>query len=243
MVIANRGGVAIDTRRAEAAEEARYEKWVHWPVNWSAVWVGALTAVTVSLLLGLIGLALGAHLLDPDHRIVDLKKIGFGVLAFSVFSAFFTFAGAGWVAAKVAGTLRSEPAILHAVIAWVVAVPLLVALAAVGAGSSLGAWQSGLAVNNRDNAAPYERPLAPTANATEEERMQYRADVERYQHDMKQWRDDTPKVTRNTALGAVSALLLGLMGAMLGGWLGSGEPMTFNHHLHRKPRSEVMTQP
>jgi hypothetical protein len=29
------------------------------------------------------------------------------------------------------------------------------------------------------------------------------------------------------------ALLIGLMGAVLGGWMASGEPMTFTHHRTR----------
>ena len=32
-----------------------------WPVDWSAVWVGALSAVVVSLIIALTGMAIGAH--------------------------------------------------------------------------------------------------------------------------------------------------------------------------------------
>jgi hypothetical protein len=32
-----------------------------WPVDWSAVWVGALSAVVVSLIIALVGMAIGAH--------------------------------------------------------------------------------------------------------------------------------------------------------------------------------------
>ena len=37
-------------------------------------------------------------------------------------------------------------------------------------------------------------------------------------------------MTRNTALGVITALLLGLMGSVVGGWMASGEPMNFTHH-------------
>ncbi len=72
--------------------------------------------------------------------------------------------------------------------------------------------------------------------------MQYRADLSRYQSEVKQWREDTPKVTRNVALGAVTALLLGLMGSVVGGWMASGEPMTFDHHHNRTTKSERLTR-
>ena len=117
----------LETDRREAAAEIEYERWVHWPVNWSAVWVGALAALVAVLVFGLIGIAVGAHLLGPEHRVVDLKKLGMGALIFSVFSAFVAFVIGGWITGKIAGILRSEPAMLHGAVMWCVAVPLLAA--------------------------------------------------------------------------------------------------------------------
>ena len=36
------------------------------------------------------------------------------------------------------------------------------------------------------------------------------------------------------ALGALTALLLGLVGSVIGGWMASGEPMTFTHYRTRR---------
>jgi hypothetical protein len=36
-------------------------------------------------------------------------------------------------------------------------------------------------------------------------------------------------VARNSAIGAVTALLIGLMGSLIGGWLASGEPMSLTY--------------
>ena len=41
---------------------------------------------------------------------------------------------------------------------------------------------------------------------------------------------------RNTALATVAALLIGLVGAVLGGWLASGEPMAFTYYRRRDVR-------
>ena len=38
---------------------------------------------------------------------------------------------------------------------------------------------------------------------------------------------------RNSALAAAVAMLLGLLGATLGGWMASGEPMTLGHYRRR----------
>src|SRR4051794_15865852 len=62
------------TRPSEVMSEARHEAWAHWPINWSAVWTGALASVATALVLGLIGVAVGAHLLGPENRVVDVKK-------------------------------------------------------------------------------------------------------------------------------------------------------------------------
>jgi hypothetical protein len=218
--------------------EARHEQWAHLHVNWTAVWGGALTAFCVVLLFGLIGIALGAHLLGPEHRVVDLKKLGFGTLIFSVCGAFFSFVAGGWVSGKIAGILHSEPAMLHGALVWLLAVPILVVAAGLGAANLFGGWFAGLrnspiATSGADT--PFVRPDPLAAGATPEEIATYREQQAEYVRNVKQWNEDTPKATRNSALGAVTALLLGLMGAVIGGWMASGEPMNFSHYKSRTP--------
>ena len=227
----------LETDRREAAAEIEYERWVHWPVNWSAVWVGALAALVAVLVFGLIGIAVGAQLLGPEHRVVDLKKLGIGALTFSVFSAFVAFVIGGWITGKIAGILRSEPAMLHGAVMWCVAVPLLAALAAVGASSYFGGWFGGLAGTPSWAApatAPYDRPDPLAADATAAERAQFKAAQADYEQKVRQWKEETPKATRNSAIGAVTALLLGLIGSVIGGWMACGEPMNFTHYRTRK---------
>jgi len=118
-----------------------------------------------------------------------------------ILSAFFAFVIGGWAAGKITGARHSEPAILHAVIAWLVATPILVALLAAGAGNAFGGWYGGLVVS----------PLSAAAATA----------------------STTPDVIRNTALAAITSLLVGLVGSVIGGWMASGEPMTFTHHRKR----------
>ncbi len=42
-----------------------------------------------------------------------------------------------------------------------------------------------------------------------------------------------PEVIRNTALAALVGVLVALIGAVIGGWMASGEPMNFSHHRTR----------
>ena len=85
-------------------------------------------------------------------------------------------------------------------IAWLVTVPGLLFFAALGSGGYLGAWYGGLA--GPAAWAPQASPAADNAAAL--------------------------LAARNAALGSLTALLLGLAGSVVGGWLGTGERMTLN---------------
>jgi hypothetical protein len=180
-----------------------------WPVDWSAVWVGALSAVVVSLIIALIGMAIGAHALAAT-RIVRWKEFGFGSLMFSVFGAFLAFAVGGWVAGRISGYRWSEPAILHGAIAWLVGVSLIVTLGTIGT-TTFGPWYRGIG-GFRVSTVPATVP-APADDP------------------------DAARAARNAALGGVTAILLGLVGAAIGGWMASGEPMTLTHHRSRERRA------
>jgi hypothetical protein len=218
--------------------EVHHEKWAHCHVNWTAVGVGALTAFSLLLLFGLAGIAIGAHLLEPEHRVVDLRKLGMWTLIFSVCGAFFSFVAGGWAAGKIAGILHSEPGMLHGAITWLVTVPMLVVAAGLGSSSFFGGWYAGLGSNQTSATAAntrFMRPDRPDTNASTLEMTTYREQLAEYNRNVNQWREETPKATRNTAIGLATALLLGLIGCVIGGWWATGEPMNLTHHLTRKP--------
>ncbi len=194
----------MDSRQNEVGGLAPPERWTAWPVYWSAVWVGALAALATALVIGLIGVAVGAQVVKGEPW-VDLRKVTLGALVFSVVGAFLAFVVGGWVAGKIAGIRRSETSMLHGAIVWLVAVPLLVAMIGLGAGNSYGGWYGGLGSRT-------------VASATGEPKLSP---------------DDAAAVARNTAIGAVTALLLGLVGGVVGGWLASGEPMSLTHYRTR----------
>ena len=173
-----------------------------WIVNWSGIWVGALAALATALIFGLVAIAVGAHKLGPGAPIDKWSDVRMGTLIFSVVGAFASFVVGGWVAGKIAGVRRAETASLHGAIVWVVALPLLLLLTALGAGAYFGSWYGGMA------GSPSWITQASTATADPR----------------------AAAIARNSALGALTALLLGLMGGVLGGWLASGESMTLRSY-------------
>ena len=119
-------------------------EWRAWPVAWSGVWVGALSALALGLIIGLIGYAVGAHEI-ASPRAADAHKLRIIATAFNIAGAFFAFVLGGWAAARIAGIERAEPAMLHGAITWLVGVGMLVALAGMGATTYFGSWYAGLA--------------------------------------------------------------------------------------------------
>jgi hypothetical protein len=191
------------TMRRTAVEH--YSETGRWPVSWSAVWIGALAALALALIIGLVAISVGAYRVGPGGRLVISNGARVAGVMFSVCGAFFSFVVGGWIAGKIIGMRRSEPAMLHGVVAWLVAVPLLLLLAALGSGGFFGLWYGGLA-----GTPAWVQPVASVVD---------------------------PKAivaARHAALGAVSALLVGLVGAVIGGWMASGEPMNLTYHRTRE---------
>src|SRR3989440_4776971 len=122
---------------------AEYDTWRPWPI-WSAVWVGALAAIAVGLIIGLIGFAVGAHELTAP-RFTTWKNVRIITTIFNIGGSFFAFVVGGWVAARIAGLRRSEPAMLHGGVVWLLTIPMLLVLAALGATGHWGGWYGGVA--------------------------------------------------------------------------------------------------
>ena len=177
-----------------------------WPVWWGAVWVGALSAIALVLIFGLLGIALGAYAGVPTRGYPSWREFGFGTMLMSVLGAFLAFAVGGWAAGKIVGAGPAERTMLHAAIAWLVAVPFLLGFAAIGSGVYFGTWYSGLA------GVPPWVGAAPGVLVSPE----------------------AARVARVAATGALSALLLSLVGAVVGGWMASGEPMTLTYYRTRE---------
>src|SRR2546429_7721709 len=105
LVSSTSGDVTVVRHADSDAAETSAE---YWPINWSAIWVGALAALAVALIVSLAGAALGAQQLGPGGRIASWKDVGFGALVFAVVGAFAAFVVGGWVAGKINGFPRGE---------------------------------------------------------------------------------------------------------------------------------------
>jgi len=190
----------------EGGAVVREDSWTAWPVYWSPVIVGALASVVAVVLFGVIGTAVGSWKAGSEGRVTDFSAVARVAVAYAVFVSFFAFVIGGWVTARIAGIRRAEPAILHGAIAFLVATVVLLAMASFG-GAVLNGWYVGLAPSP---AVPTQagQPVDPNA----------------------------AKAAAAGATVAAVALLLGLAGSVVGGWMGSGERMDFSFYNRERVR-------
>lgn len=181
-----------------------------WTVVWSGIWLGAMTAVVAVALLGSIGTAIGAQAAANAGRVTNWNGVGIGALAYAVFAAFLSFVVGGWVAARIAGMRDAPNAALHGAVVWVVAMFLILGLASFGAVYMSG-WFAGLTPAPIGAPAAPGQPVDPNAAAA----------------------------ARNSALAAATAMLVGLVGSVIGGWIASDQPMTIRGAI---PRVRIDTE-
>jgi hypothetical protein len=203
--------------RTDRDVAAPVDRWTAWPVYWGPVILGAMAAVVATVLFGLIGTAIGAHKAGAEARITSWSGVGFASLAYAVFSAFLAFVIGAWIAARVAGIRRAETAILHGAIVWVAAVFVMFIVAGMS-GAIFNGWYTSLAPTPAVPAVPGQ-PVDPNVAIA----------------------------ARNGALAAAAAILMGLMGSVIGAWMASGEPMTIGNYRVRveplaNPRGDRTTR-
>ena len=182
------------------------DSWSGWHLEWGAVWVGALAMLVAAVLFSFFSVAVGAEK-AVDARVLRWADLPFVTIAFSVFGAFLASALGAWIAARMSGARLAEPAILHGVAAWLVVMGIVITLAAIAGAHTLAGGYLG-------NLTPPGAP-APTGAAVD---------------------PNAAIAIRNAAVGSVLGILIGLMGAVVGAWIASGEPLGSLAHYRRRER-------
>ena len=94
-------------------------------ISWGAVLAGAVVAVATTILLSLLGAAIGAGTIRPlDTTSADLANYGIGSAIWEIINLALSMAFGGYVAARLSGTHSHLDGELHGVTMWGVAVLL-----------------------------------------------------------------------------------------------------------------------
>ena len=113
-------------------------------VSWGAIFAGAAIATAIMVLLGLLGVAIGATISDPiSGDTPSAKAFGIGAGLWWIVSGILALLAGGWASARLAGLRRKGEGPLHGLVTWAVTTTALVVLmsSAIGAIAS-GAFQA-----------------------------------------------------------------------------------------------------
>ena len=135
-------------------------------ISWGAVVAGAVVAVATTILLSLLGAAMGAgsiHALDATST--DLSNYGTGAAIWEIINLALSMAFGGYVAARLSGTHSHLDGELHGITMWGVAVLLGSVLFAQAVSGLLGFVGPGLgsAVSRAVGGTDIISSVAPSA--------------------------------------------------------------------------------
>jgi hypothetical protein len=87
-------------------------------ISWGAVFAGFIVAVMISLVLALLGMAIGLGAVDPAREANPFSGLGPGAAIWWVASSLIALFLGGWVAARMAGVPRGFDGAVHGVLTW-----------------------------------------------------------------------------------------------------------------------------
>ena len=110
----------------------------HPRVSWAAVLAGATVTLVTQLLLGVLGIAIGASTVNPLQEQDPTAGLGTGAGAWFIVSALVSLFAGGWTAGRLAGVPRTVESVLHGVLTWGIATLVTFYLLTTTVGSLIG---------------------------------------------------------------------------------------------------------
>lgn len=105
-------------------------------MSWGAVFAGVLGALGAVLVMGLLGVAVGATAAKPAEA-GGLDGIGMGAGIWTLSTFLVAIGLGGWIAARLSGVRRSAEGILHGVVVWSCVMLLTFTLVGTGVAAAL----------------------------------------------------------------------------------------------------------
>ncbi len=187
-------------------------------VRWPAVFAGLLTALTMLITLGVLGLAVGLTSVDAGSAVAQRgvpSGLGLGSGLWAGVSALLAFLLGGWVAGRTAAAFGKGWGALNGMLVFLLAVPLLLWLAGSGIGALLGSLGS---FTQSLNISPQQVQGAAQGAAGQAQQAAQQVTPEQAAQ--------AATNARNAAWSTLLGLGLGTAAATLGGLLGTRSEVT-----------------
>ncbi len=87
-------------------------------ISWGAILAGVVVTLVVQLLLGILGLGIGANTINPLQEQNPTAGLGTGAAIWFLVSTLIALFAGGWVAGRLAGMPHRTDSFLHGVLTW-----------------------------------------------------------------------------------------------------------------------------
>ncbi|MEX2670620.1 MAG: hypothetical protein WD294_00780 [Phycisphaeraceae bacterium] len=193
-------------------------------VRWGPILAGVFVALSVSALLGLIGLAVHAAIWDPAQPAGEAA--GWGWTIWGIVVLLLSFGAGGWIAARSSAIGSQQNGLLNGAMVWAVAVPVMFWVLTGTFGAIMGpAAMMAQAMPDQEVEQIFAMPAEGQEQQPQQQQQQQPVDPQQAQEAM-----------NLAAWGTVIALLLGLGAAAAGGFLGgkADEPQDRDRYRGRR---------
>lgn len=223
-------------------------------VSWGAIFAGVAVALVMHILLGVLGVAVGATAVDPAQEADPMSGLGIGAGIFFVVSALIALFSGGYTAGALAIIQDRADRTLHGLTTWAVVTILSFYLIFSGLGSIIGGTASMLASTAKTatqtavqaDMSPIDQILAELRERGIDPQQQ----IEQARREIQQANPDIEvEETAQAATEGVSTaawwtfliLLLSAVAAAVGANVGANRPVTVREHelvdhTHNHPR-------
>jgi hypothetical protein len=187
-------------------------------VQWGPIIAGLAAALATFLLLTVLGIAIGASVLDPSDT---GKDIGTWAAVWGAISAILSFFVGGWLAAKTAAVGGPFSGLVNGLMVGATGLILLLWLTGSGVGNLFGTVSSNL--GDVINVAQDQAQSQGVSGQQAQDQAQQQADQAQQQAADKVAQADNPKTfdrVKKSAFSTFLGLLLPLVASSLGGFLG-----------------------
>lgn len=193
-------------------------------VGWGAILAGAVMALATSLVLSVLGAAVGLSVSDEFTG----ESLGMGAGIWAIVTTIVALFIGGWVTSQcVVGETKTE-SVVHGIIMWGVTFALLMWFAASGISSGFGAMMQvaevGATASQSASDETWQR-MARTAGVSQEQIDEWTAQAEATANDpeaQRQAAEQTQETATQAAWWTLGGLVLSIAAAIGGALLGAG---------------------
>ncbi|MDO8861634.1 hypothetical protein Q6D67_07960 [Haliea sp. E1-2-M8] len=161
--------------------------------SWGAIFIGVVITMVVQLLLGILGLAIGASVIDPMQEANPVDGIGMGAGIYWVISSMISLFAGGYAAGALTTVQNRRARTLHGVTVWGLATLFLFLTIGSGVGGLIGgaANMIGGGASMVGDAVSKVAPQAADA-------VQRGTDEADFDLDLSEWREKARQLLRDT---------------------------------------------